>query len=95
MVIGVLDVRLALRGSRSLKDKRRVVNSLKDRVRNKWNVSVAEVDSQDMLQVAELGIAQVSGDARYVRASLEKVAQMIRRFRPAQLTDYRIEVFHQ
>ena len=95
MVVGTLYIKLALRECRSLKDKRRVVNSLKDRLRNKFNVSVAEVDQQDMCQAAVLGVVQVSGDARYVRGSLENVVKAVRGFRGAQLADYSIEIFHQ
>lgn len=95
MVIGVLEIKLAVRHARSLKEKRQVVNSLKDRVRNKFNVSIAEVSQQDMHQIAEVGVVQVCADARYARGSLDSVVDVVRRFRGAQLTDYSIEVFHQ
>ncbi|MBS3764176.1 MAG: DUF503 domain-containing protein [Candidatus Brocadiia bacterium] len=95
MVVGILDIKLALRQCRSLKNKRRILNSLKDRLCNKHNVSVSEVDKQDFCQTAHVAVAQVSSDARYVRGSLEKVVKMVRKFRGAQLTDYSIEVFHQ
>ena len=94
-MVGVLDVKLALPEARSLKDKRRVISSLKDRLRHAFNVSVAEVSDQDMWRSARLGVCQVSSDARYVRGSLEKVARAIREFRGALLTDYSIELFHQ
>jgi len=94
VVVGVLDIKLALLESRSLKDKRRIINGIKDRLRHRFNVSVAEVDQQDLRQVANLAIAQVSADARYVRGSLEQVVNVLRRFRDAQLTDYTIEVLH-
>ena len=94
MVVGILDVKLALRGARSLKDKRSLLNSIRDRLRNKFNVSVAEVANQDMVQAAELAVAQVSSDARYVRGSLEKVLKRIQQSRGAQLTDYSIEVMY-
>jgi uncharacterized protein YlxP (DUF503 family) len=95
VAIGILDVRLALRQARSLKDKRRIVNSLKDRLRSHFNVSVAEVDAQDMIQTASIAVVQVSGDARYARGTLERVVQMVRQDREAQLTDYSIDVIHQ
>ena len=94
MVIGVLEIKLAVRHARSLKDKRRVVNSLKDRLSNRFNVSIAEVDSQDLRQVSDLGVVQVSSDARYARGSLNSVVDAVRSFRGAELTDYRIEIFH-
>lgn len=94
MVVGTLEVRLALRQCRSLKDKRRVINSLKDRLRRRFNVSVAEVDAQDLRQSATLAVAQVSSDARYVRGSLERALNMIRQCRDAQITDHRVELVH-
>lgn len=94
MVVGTLEVRIALRQCRSLKDKRHVVSSLKDHLRHGFNVSVAEVDGQDMHQSATLAIVQVSSDARYVRGTLERVLNVIRQRRDAQLTDHRIELTH-
>ena len=58
MIVGTLRVRLLLREARTLKDKRQVVKSIKDRLRNHFNVSVAEVDELDNRQIAVLGVAQ-------------------------------------
>ncbi len=95
MVVGVLQIRVALRESQSLKDKRRVIRSLRDRLRHRFNVSVAETDHHDMVQTATLAIAQVSSDSRYVRGSLEQVLKVVRQCREAHLTEYRIEILHQ
>ncbi len=94
MVIGILEVRLVLRQSRSLKDKRRVVNSLKDRLRGKFNVSVAEVDAQELRQSAVLAVVQVSPDSRYVSGALEQALSLVRGCRDAELADHRIELLH-
>jgi uncharacterized protein YlxP (DUF503 family) len=94
VVVGILEVRITLRQCRSLKDKRHVVGSLKDRLRHGFNVSVAEVEGQDLHQSATLAIVQVSSDARYVRGTLERVLNMIRQRRDAQLADHRIELMH-
>jgi len=91
----LLEIRLALRESFSLKDKRRILRSLKDRLRHDFNVSVAEVDGLDMVQSGTLAVAQVSTDSRYVRGSLEKVLEVVKREREAQLTHYDIEILHQ
>lgn len=72
-----------------------MINSLKDRLKNKYNVSIAEVDNQDVSQIGDLGIVQVGSDARYTRGSLDTVVDAIRDFRPAQLIDYSLEIFHQ
>lgn len=94
MIIGVLTIDIAIRHARSLKDKRQVINSLKDRLKNKYNVSVAEVDNQDILQMASLGIVQAGSDARYTRGTLDTVVDVVRDFRPAQLADYSLEILH-
>ena len=91
----MLELKLAVRQARSLKEKRQVINSLKDRLRNRYNVSIAEVDSHDLHQIADIGVVQVASDARYARGSLDSIVDAVRRFRGAQLTDYSVEIFHQ
>jgi hypothetical protein len=93
MLVGTVEIRLALRDARSLKDKRRVLVSLKDRLRRKFNVSVAEVDHQDMIQSATLGVAQVSNDSRYLNSTLETLVSSIRSFPAAQIVDYYIDIY--
>ena len=93
MVVGTLEIRLVLRGSHSLKDKRRVIKSLKDRFRNKFNVSVAEVDHQDEWQQATLGVAMVGNDGRYINQVLSKVIDHLRGVHGAELVDYHMEFF--
>lgn len=91
MIVGLLRVRLHLQDARSLKDKRRIVRSLKDRLRNQFNVSVSEVESQDQRSVAVLGLAQVGSDTRYINGALDKALQMVRSTPGAFLIDYDIE----
>ena len=93
MTVGTLYVKLMIRDSRSLKDKRRVLRSLKDKIRNRHNVSVAEVGAQDSRQQGILGVAMVANDAQYVDGALAKVVDIIRGFRIAQLVDYEVEIF--
>jgi len=92
MIVGTARIRLAIHDARTLKDKRRVLSSLKDRLRNNFNVSVAEVDDQELTQSATLGVAQVSNDSRYVNGSLDKLIEAIRRFPAVRLVDYRVEL---
>ena len=92
MVVGSLRVRLLLRESRSLKDKRQVVRSIKDRLRNQFNVSVAEVDALDNRQLAVLGVAMVSNEARHVRTTLEAIVAALRAHPVAELLDHELEV---
>jgi uncharacterized protein YlxP (DUF503 family) len=66
IIVGLCTVELFIAESQSLKDKRQVLLSLKDRLREKFNLSVAEVDGQDLWQKAVLGLACVSNEGRYV-----------------------------
>jgi uncharacterized protein YlxP (DUF503 family) len=92
MIVGSLLVRLLIRESRSLKDKRQVLRSIKDRLRNGFNVSVAEVEAQDNRQVAVLGFAMVGGEAGQVRHELEKIAAALREHPVAELLSHEISV---
>ncbi len=93
MVIGVCTIQLEIPASRSLKDKRRVVKSILGRVRNQFNVSIAEVDPNESWRSAVLGMACVSNDAPYAHGLLTKVVEMIGNSRvDAQVADYTIEI---
>jgi uncharacterized protein YlxP (DUF503 family) len=92
MIVGSLRVRLLLRESRSLKDKRQVVKSIKDRLRNKFNVSVAEVEAQDNRQVAVLGVAMVSNEAHPIKVVLGQIVEALRSHPVAELLDHEIDV---
>jgi len=92
MIVGSLKVRLYIREARTLKDKRQVVSSIKDRLRNGFNVAVAEVEAQDNRQVAVLGFAAVGGEAAPVRETLEKIAQALRGHPVAEFLDSEMEV---
>ena len=92
MIVGSLRVRLLLRESRSLKDKRQVVRSIKDRLRNEFNVSAAEVEAQDNRQLAVLGFAMVGTEAHQVRTALERIVAALRSHPVAELLDHELEV---
>ena len=94
MVVSVCTLELEIPASHSLKDKRHVVKSLTQRVRQSFNVSVAEVDSLDSWQHATIGIVCVSSDANYARGLLDKVIDNIERSRlDAVIGDYSIEMW--
>ena len=92
MIVGSLRVRLLVRQSRSLKDKRQVVRSIKDRLRNRFNVSVAEVEAQDHRQLIVLGLAMVSSEAKHVHSVLEQIVASLRGHPAAELLDHEMEV---
>ncbi|HSW44289.1 MAG TPA: DUF503 domain-containing protein [Phycisphaerae bacterium] len=93
MVIGALQLKLAVFGSTSLKDKRRVIKSLKDRLAGKFNVSVAEVGSLDHRQQAEVAIVLVANDRRFVESCLDTIVNYVRLDPAASLVDYESELF--
>ena len=92
MIVGVLDIQLRLHDTFSLKDKRRIIRSLKDRIANKFNVSIAEVDALDNSRYAVLGISLVGNDGQYVQSCLDKIVDKIRAERNASLIEYHIEM---
>ena len=77
MIVGVRSWELHLSGCQSLKDKRRIVKSLKDRLHQKFGVSAAEVDHQDLWQRAAIAAAVVSGDARHAEEVLTACDRLV------------------
>ncbi len=92
MIVGSLRVRLLVRESRNLKDKRRVINSIKDRIRSAFNASVAEIDAQDHRQMAVLGIAMVGIESRQLASALDRIVEVVRGHPIAELLDYEREL---
>ena len=93
MKVGVCRIRLRLPENLSLKGKRRVLKSIITQVRSKFNVSVAEVDDQDLWQLATLGICCVSNNGRYTNEVLSKVVDFIINSRfEVEILDYEIEI---
>ena len=93
MIVGVCRVSLRLPGNGSLKGKRQVVRSLTTRLRNKFNVAVAEVADNDRWQIATIGVTCVSNDARHAQEMLDRVVSYIERSRlDAELIESEIEV---
>jgi len=79
MIVGLLTIQIRMHGIGSLKDKRRIVKSLVERLRGRFNLSVSEVDRQDNKTCAVIGIAFVSNDSRFVNRRLDKVIDFIRK----------------
>jgi uncharacterized protein YlxP (DUF503 family) len=93
MVVGVCTLRLAIPENMDLKGKRRVLQAVIARLRDTFNVAIAEVGEQDKWQVATLGIVSVANDAAYVHGLLTRAAEMVDNLRiDAGLLDYEIEI---
>ena len=92
MFVGVLRITFHIPHARSLKDKRRVVQKFRDRVRARFEVSIAEVAEQDRLQRAVFGVTVVSADAAVCDSVLEQVARAAETAEDAVLTDRSTEL---
>jgi hypothetical protein len=89
--IGLLHLELHVTQATSLKDKRRIVKSFKDRVRARYNVSAAEVASQDLLRRASLAVAMVGNDRRYIEGALQKIRNLAAMYRDVVVIEEEIE----
>lgn len=93
MNVGVCRIRLRLPENLDLKGKRQVIKSITARVRGKFDVAIAETDDHDLWQMATIGIACVSNDARHNNEVLSKVVDFVARSRfEAEMVDYEIEL---
>jgi uncharacterized protein YlxP (DUF503 family) len=93
MIVGVCTIELRMREARSLKAKRQVVKSIVTRVKNNFNVAIAEVDYQDKWQHAVLGVAVVSTAQDHANGILSKVVNFIESMYIVDLLDYHIELW--
>ena len=93
MIIGVCKIRLRIPQNASLKDKRRVLKSILTQLKNRFNVSVAEIEDQELWQLATLGICSVSNDSRFTNEVLSKVVGFVTNSRfDVEILDYDIEI---
>jgi uncharacterized protein YlxP (DUF503 family) len=92
MVIGLLRLELHFPGARSLKDKRQLLRSLETRVRNRFNVSVAEVEHQDLWQRATLAVVGVNTDHAHLEATLQAALAEAERGGEVQVLDAATEI---
>lgn len=92
MIVGVAVAELHIPEARSLKDKRRVIKSVLDRVWRKHQVSAAEIQHQNLHQRAQLGFALVNSDRRYALSALESIQRVVDSRSEAFLTDWRSEL---
>jgi uncharacterized protein YlxP (DUF503 family) len=92
IVVGLCTVELFIPESQSLKDKRQVLLSLKDRLREKFNLSVAEVDGLDLWQKAVLGLACVANEGRYANQVCDQALNLIRSVPAVEIVQSRIEL---
>ncbi len=94
MVVGTLRVAFLLVDNQSLKGKRKVVRSMVDRVKSRFNAAVAEVGSNDKWQMIELGIATVGNDRQHMDSSLNHILSFLDSTGLAQLVDSEMEILN-
>lgn len=92
MVVGILQVELTIDDARSLKDKRRVVSSVRDRLHREHQVSVAEVDGLDDHRVAVLGITLASNSVPHCQSVLDRILDRLRVERDCVLSDHNKQI---
>lgn len=92
MIYGLCELELLIAGSQSLKDKRQVLRHLKEKIKHKFNISVAEVDYQDLWQRAMLGMACVGNDREFVREVLSKAAEIVESSSEVEVLNRRMDL---
>jgi len=90
--VGLLTVNLQIPENASLKGKRKVVKSITTRLRQRFNVSVAEVDFQDKWQICQIGVSAVGNDARLLDSQLRKALDAIEGMGLAVILEFDIEI---
>lgn len=93
MIVGVVKIEIHIPESESLKGKRHFLRRIKDRVRNKFNVSIAEVDHNDLWQRTTLGISVVANEKQFANQVLSQVVGLIGKENGVQILDYSIELY--
>lgn len=95
MILGTAQLTLHIPEAQSLKDRRRVVKSIVQRVRNRFDVAIADVDAQPQWQVATLGVVAVANSGTHVETVVQQVINFIEQnMASGYLTDVRTEVLH-
>lgn len=92
MAVGVCTVKLYIPGNCSLKGKRQVLKSIRDRVKNRFNVALAEIDDNDLWQRATIGMAAVSNDSSHVTSLLTNAVNFIQGLTIAEVIDYSVQI---
>lgn len=95
MIIGTLEVSLRVRESRSLKDKRQVLRSIQDRLRNQFHVAVSEIDHHDDVQLIAFGIAAVGHEVGAIKGLLQTIQEALRGHPIAEYCQGTLSVGHE
>ena len=91
MVVGVCRITLVIHDNQSLKGKRQVLKSILEKVKNRFNVSIAEVADNDLWQRAVIGISAVGNDKAFINSTIDKALNMIEGLHLAEIIDHDVE----
>jgi uncharacterized protein YlxP (DUF503 family) len=94
MVVGVAKLSLRLPGNKSLKGKRKVIKSICERVRQRFNLAVAETGAQDLWQSAEVGFVAVGNQSGYIDSKLDKAINFVEDMQTAEIVNIQRELIH-
>ena len=94
MVIGICHLDLLIRENNSLKGKRRILKKIIERVKNKFNVSIAEVGNHDLWQSSQIGFCMVGNDRRFINSALDKIVLFIEGISSAEIIKSEIEIMN-
>ena len=94
MVVGVAKLALRLPENHSLKGKRKVMKRICERLRQRFNLAVAEIDSQDLWQTGEVGIVMVGNQGTFINSKLDKAVNFVEDMQLAEIIDVQMELIH-
>jgi uncharacterized protein len=94
MVVGTLKMEFRIQDNHSLKGKRKIVRSMVDRLKHRFNASVAEVGSNDNWQRIELGISTVGNDRRHIESSLGNIVSFVESLYLAEIVNTESEILN-
>ena len=94
MVVGICCLDLRISENNSLKGKRRILKSIIERVKNKFNVSMAEVGNHDFWQSSQIGFCMVGNDKRFINSALDKIIDFIEEMNMAEIIKSDIEIIN-
>ena len=94
MVVGICRLDLRISENNSLKGKRRILKRIIERVKNKFNVSIAEVANHDLWQSSQIGFCMVGNDKRFINSALDKIMDFIEGMNTAEIIQSDIEIIN-
>ena len=94
MVVGIAKLNLRLPENHSLKGKRKVMKRICERLRQRFNLAVAEIDSQDLWQAGEVGIVTVGNEGSFVNSKLDKAVNFVEDLQLVEIVDVQMELIH-